>query len=84
VAKRIARANSDKRPPDWDSQKIPAMTEILRAKLSQHAEVRDILKATGDALIEEDSVEDAFWGRGADGKGENNLGRIWMELRSGL
>ncbi len=61
--------------------KVTVMKEIMRAKLSQHKDVREILKATGEAVIEKNHPEDYFWGTGADGSGENMMGKIWMELR---
>src|SRR5262245_44630735 len=44
-----------KRPlrPDWESVKLDVMREAVRAKFSQHEELRDILLSTGDAEIVE-------------------------------
>ena len=40
------------------------------------------LLATGAEVLIEDAPDDYFWGRGADGTGANNLGKILMALRS--
>jgi len=61
--------------------KVAVMKEIMRAKLLQHDDVREMLKSTGDAIIEKNHPDDFFWGTGLDGNGQNFMGRIWMELR---
>lgn len=70
--------------PNWDAKKLSTMESILRVKLNQHQEVRDALIKSGDEEIAEDSPVDTFWGRGADGSGENQLGKLWMKIRSEL
>ncbi|MEU4244243.1 NADAR family protein [Actinoplanes sp. NPDC026619] len=67
--------------PHWDGKKVAIVEEILRAKLAQHSEARDALIESGDEDIVEDSPTDYFWGEGADGSGQNMLGKIWMKLR---
>lgn len=61
--------------------KVAVMKEIMRAKLSQHKDVQEILLSTGTATIDKNHPEDSFWGSGADGTGQNVMGKIWMELR---
>lgn len=46
----------------------------------QNKEVSDALKRSKGCHIEED-VRDAYWGTGADGKGENVRGQLWEEER---
>ncbi len=70
--------------PDWASKKTAVMESILRAKLAQHHEVYDALLKSGQEEIAEDSPFDAFWGRGEDGNGQNQLGKLWMKIRSEL
>lgn len=60
------------------------MRQADLAKFSQHARLRELLLATEDAEIVEDTTMDAFWGFGPDGKGENWAGRILMEVRAHL
>lgn len=82
MAKKLA--NEKYRPardPDWDSKKLGVVEEILRTKLAQHPEAQEALANSGDEEIVEDSPTDYFWGAGADGSGQNMLGRIWMKIR---
>lgn len=67
--------------PTWEVEKFAAMKEICRAKLEQHTYIQETLKKSGTAILIEDAPKDSCWGRGADWQGENNLGKIWMELR---
>lgn len=69
---------------DWDTIKIPTMFDCVLAKFVQNAEFRDRLFSTGVEEIAEDSPIDSFWGLGPDGNGQNNLGKILMEVREVL
>jgi ribA/ribD-fused uncharacterized protein len=69
------------RDPDWSNKKVAVVEEILRAKLAQHPEAQEALRQSGDKEIVEDSPTDYFWGTGADGSGQNILGKLWMKLR---
>lgn len=69
---------------DWQAVKIDIMTNILRAKLNQHAIIQQKLLETGERIIVEDSPVDSFWGWGPDKQGRNELGKIWMKLRDEL
>ena len=66
---------------DWESVKVGIMRQAVRAKFTQHDDIRKILLSTGDARIVEHTERDAFWGDGGDGRGRNMLGRILMEVR---
>ncbi|HEX3149156.1 MAG TPA: NADAR family protein [Gemmataceae bacterium] len=79
-----ARMGRDRKKPlrrDWESVKVAVMREVVRAKFSQHDDIRQILLATGDANIVEHTTNDSYWGDGGDGSGKNMLGRILMEIR---
>lgn len=80
----LARANSDKRRPDWDEVKVVIMLELLRSKVDQHEYVKRKLLATGARILVEDSWRDDFWGWGPDREGRNVLGQLWMRVRSEL
>jgi ribA/ribD-fused uncharacterized protein len=71
--------------PDWAQVKFDRMRAVLRAKFDQHADLRELLLSTGNArLVEAGSVNNAvnrLWGE-VDGKGENMLGVMLMELRA--
>jgi len=75
--------------PDWDAVRVRVMRWCLRVKLAQNWEkFGNLLLATGDRAIVEDSRKDDFWGAkpADDGMliGENVLGRLLMELREQL
>lgn len=70
--------------PEWNNKKVAIMEQILRTKLAQHPEALEALKQSGNEEIVEDSPTDYFWGAGADGTGQNMLGKLWMKLRKEL
>ena len=72
--------------PDWDVVRVPIMRWCLRVKLAQNwGAFGDLLLATGDYPIVEDSRKDDYWGAKniSDDtlSGQNVLGRLLMELR---
>jgi ribA/ribD-fused uncharacterized protein len=81
---KLAEFYKDIVKPDWHSVKVNIMKEILRAKVKQHEYVERKLRDTGDRWLVEDSWRDNFWGWGEDGKGQNMLGKLWMEIRDEL
>ena len=80
-AQKITSENRDKRLKNWDEIKVGVMKEILRNKIKQHSYVLKKLLQSGNREIVEDSWRDNQWGWGEDKKGQNLLGKIWMELR---
>lgn len=60
------------------------MRRALYAKFKQNPELRDLLLATGNALIVENAPGDRYWGCGKDGTGLNRLGILLVELRDRL
>jgi len=80
-AKQIAKVNKEFVRPDWQEVKLEVMEKLLRLKFAQHSYIRRKLLETGTAPLIEDSPKDAFWGRGPDGKGQNQLGKLWMKIR---
>jgi len=60
------------------------MVEAVRAKFMQHRQLRNLLLATGDAELVEHTNKDHFWADGGDGTGQNQLGKILMEIRKEL
>jgi len=71
--------------PNWAQIKFDRMRAVLRAKFDQHADLKELLISTGSArLIEVGTVNNAvnrLWGE-VDGKGENMLGVMLMDLRA--
>lgn len=81
---KLAERFRNRRRDDWDHIKVDVMHRILREKAKQHEYVRRKLLSTGDRELVENSWRDDFWGWGADGNGENMLGKLWMKIRSEL
>lgn len=80
-ALRIAREYKNQRRSDWDQVKKDIMKEILKAKVEQHPYIKKkLLESKGRELIE-NSWRDDFWGWGENKDGQNQLGKLWMEIR---
>ena len=73
--------------PNWGKIKFDRMRLVLRAKFTQHPELRTLLIQTaGKRLVEAGSVNNAvnrLWGE-VNGIGQNMLGLMLMDLRSAL
>jgi ribA/ribD-fused uncharacterized protein len=71
---------------DWEKVKVSIMRKLLVQKFTIN-NYKELLLSTGDAeLIEGNFWHDNFWGdcncnRCKNIKGENNLGKLLMELR---
>lgn len=68
---------------DFDSKKVEIMEELFKAKLAQHADVKEALIKSGETTIVKHQA-DKFWGDGLDGAGKNEMGKVWMKLRAEL
>lgn len=69
--------------PNWDKLKIDVMTELSIQKYAKPP-LSAMLLETGDAYLEETNTwGDKFWGV-CGGYGENNLGKILMQVRTEL
>ncbi|MEO6761765.1 MAG: NADAR family protein [Candidatus Saccharimonadales bacterium] len=80
-AYKLANANNNRKPKNWGDIKVGIMEDICRNKLQQNLYIREKLLLTLDYEIIEDSPKDSYWGWGADRKGRNELGKVWMRLR---
>lgn len=73
--------------PNWSKIKFNRMREVLRAKFTQHDDLRELLLSTGDARLVEsartDNAVNRVWGE-VNGKGQNMLGVLLMEVRAEL
>jgi len=71
-----------------EQHKLAIMKDLMRAKATQHADIRAALLGSGDAIIVKHIVTyppgDGFWDDGPDGTGANHIGRMWMEIRDEL
>jgi N-glycosidase YbiA len=70
--------------PEWDALKPAIMYDAVLTKFMTHPDLAELLLSTGEEWIIEDSPTDDYWGCGADGKGQNQLGRILMRIRTEL
>jgi N-glycosidase YbiA len=78
------RKNGASPREDWHTVKLEIMRRADLAKFTQHAELAELLLATGDAELVEDSPSERYWGIGRDGRGSNWAGRVLMEVREKL
>lgn len=78
------RGRSRARPlrADWEQMKDEVMRRGVLRKFETHADLRAVLLGTGDEEIVENAPGDYYWGCGADGSGQNMLGKILMETRA--
>ena len=69
---------------DWEDVKEEIMLEALRAKFSQHEELKNLLLSTRDNTLVEHTKNDRYWADGGDGSGKNRLGILLMQVREEL
>ncbi|KAL4512665.1 hypothetical protein ABPG72_020502 [Tetrahymena utriculariae] len=69
---------------DWESVKDNIMYEAIKAKFTQHDNLKKILLSTKNHKIVEHTKRDAYWADGGDGQGKNMLGILLMKLRKEL
>jgi N-glycosidase YbiA len=84
IAARLGRSRKVPLRPDWEAVKDAVMRDAVRAKFSQHDDLKAILLGTGDAVLVEHTANDSYWGDGGDGSGKNRLGQILMDVRAEL
>lgn len=58
------------------------MRRAVLRKFETHADIRKVLLDTGTEELVENAPGDVYWGCGADGSGQNKLGRILMATRT--
>lgn len=67
---------------DWKSIRLPVMMLLTIEKYLSHPDLCEQLLATEDrCLIELNHWRDSYWGVDIKAGGENNLGKILMEVR---
>lgn len=68
---------------DWEQVKLSVMLDLLRQKFKEPVLAAQ-LRATGEQeLVEGNHWGDVFWGK-CNGRGDNHLGRLLMQVRSEL
>lgn len=72
---------------DWSKIKFDRMKQVLRAKYTQHEDLKALLLSTGTARLVEvatvDNPVNRLWGE-VNGVGKNKLGELLMEVRAEL
>ena len=81
--KRIGRLSTLRK--DWETKKLEVMNWALREKFKRE-DLKEMLLNTGsEELVEGNSWHDTYWGKcdcpKCNNKGENNLGKVLMEVR---
>lgn len=80
----VGRDPSGHLRPDWERVKEDVMRAALREKFTQHPDLARQLVATGYRRLVEHTAKDTYWADGGDGRGQNRLGVLLMELREEL
>lgn len=75
------RRGRHKEPADWKTRSIGTMLCLLRVKFEEADERAYLLSTEDEELIEGNEWGDIFWGQCPVGVGENNLGKLLMQLR---
>jgi ribA/ribD-fused uncharacterized protein len=83
-AARLGRERHRSFRRDWEQIRDDAMLAALRAKFSQHADLRAILASTEGAALVEHTANDRYWADGGDGNGTNRLGQLLEKVRDEL
>lgn len=68
---------------DWETKKMEVMNYGVREKFKNELLKTQLLETGNEELIEGNWWNDVFWGF-CNGKGENHLGKILMEVRREL
>ena len=82
IAARLGRSRAHPLRADWEAVKDDIMRAALRAKFTQHPELKARLRSTGEAELVEHTRNDRYRADGGDGTGRNRLGQLLMELRA--
>ena len=83
-AQSLCRQSSVSHHYNWDMIRDTAMDQALHAKFTQHEDLRQLLLRTEPRNIVYHIMSDEYWGDGQDGEGQNQLGKMLMQLRSVL
>lgn len=65
---------------EWDAKRVDVMRRVLRAKFSDRILAARLLETGDERLVEGNYWHDRWWGT-VDGRGENMLGKLLMEVR---
>jgi ribA/ribD-fused uncharacterized protein len=68
----------------WKDVKVSIMREAVLEKFKSNENIKTLLISTRDEVIRYNNNSDDYWGRGQIGNGQNELGKILMEVREML
>jgi N-glycosidase YbiA len=80
-AYRLSKQFSEHRRPDFKEYKLDYMKRGTMQKFKENPDILKILLETGDETIIERCGNDIYWGQDENGVGENNMGKILMQVR---
>jgi len=84
-AKHLGKEAPNFNSKTWDKNKVTLMAALCRQKFTNNEKLKKMLLMTEDCHLEErNSWNDKFWGTDINGVGENNLGKILMNIRHDL
>lgn len=83
-AAKLGKSRKHKRRKDWKKTSVTYMTRATYIKARTHADVAQLLLASGDREIKDLSQYDYFWGSGRDMRGDNAFGKMLMGIRKKL
>lgn len=83
-AAQLGRSRKIRIIKNWNNIRDNVMYDALKAKFTQHEELKKLLLETGDKILIEHTENDAYWGDAGDGSGKNRLGKLLMRLRKNL
>ena len=77
----IGRDRKNIRRKDFKDIKLSVMSEAIYNKFSQNKDIRSKLIETRNEPIREMTTKESFWGVGPNLDGENQIGKILMNIR---
>lgn len=83
-AAKLGKSRKHKRRKDWKKTSVTYMTRATYIKARTHADVAQLLLASGDREIKDLSQYDYFWGSGRDMRGDNAFGKMLTGIRKKL
>ena len=83
-AAQLGRSRKIRIVKNWDNIKDNVMYDALKAKFTQHEELKELLLKTSDKILIEHTENDSYWGDAGDGSGRNRLGKLLMRIRKTL
>jgi ribA/ribD-fused uncharacterized protein len=81
IAKRLGRSRTHTIHTEWNTFRLVVMRKAIFHKFTF---MKELLVSTKNAILQEASPSDYFWGVGKSGSGQNMLGKLIMEFRDSL